>query len=170
MRRHRSSKTGRPDELNVFIVDALVPDPAYAHEPLPEQVLGIALDQRAFGPQRLMVAFAAVDGRFLALTYTERTAPIEPALRACLLHFDALGRGGEGHVAAVALCDEAVHAGPPPPQFTTTFERAKDIAQQHGVHLVDWIACDDDLFRCARMRTFRPADEPGWWDVPDLAG
>ena len=145
----------------------MAPNPEFDHDPLPDQILGIALDQRAFGPRRLMVAFAAYDGRFLALTYTRRTRPIDTALEACLLHFDTLGRGGEAGAAAVVLCDEAVQDGPPPPTFMATFERAKALARRHDVHLVDWISCDDDLFRCARRRQFSPAPEPGWWDVPD---
>ena len=152
----------------MIIVDALAPNPEFDHDPLPDQILGIALDQRAFGPRQLMVAFAAYDGRFLALTYTRRTHPMDAALQACLLHFDSLGRGGEAHAAAVVLCDEAVEDGPAPASFVATFERAQSMAREHDVHLVDWIASDDDLFRCARRRTFTPEAEPGWWDVPDL--
>lgn len=151
-------------------VDGYVPNPGFDHEPLPDQLLGIAMDQRAFGPRQLMVAFAALDGRFLALMYSPRTKPIDAALRGCLLHFDSIGRGGEGMAAAVVLCDEPVQDGPTPPEFTATFERARGIAREHGVHLVDWIGCDDDLFRCARLRTITPATEAGWWDVPDLFG
>ena len=31
------------------------------------------------------------------------------------------------------------------------FARARLIARDHGVHLVDWICCDDDAFRSLRM-------------------
>ena len=168
MRRPRTTRHSRLHTPHLITVDALAPNPEFEHDPLPDQILGIALDQRAFGPRQLMVAFAAYDGRFLALTYTHRTHPIDAALEACLLHFDTLGRGGEEHTAAVVLCDEAVEEGPATATFVATFERAKEMARRHDVHLVDWISCDDDLFRCARRRQFTPASEPGWWDVPDL--
>ncbi|WP_131103265.1 hypothetical protein [Ornithinimicrobium sufpigmenti] len=69
----------------------------------------------------------------------------------------------------MVLCDEPVTDGPPPPGFLATFERARRASVRHAVHLVDWIGCDDDLFRCARRRTFELTAEPGWWDVPDLS-
>lgn len=169
MRRHRRRKTHRVHGPSLIVVDGVAPNPEFDHEPLPAQILGIAMDQRAFGPRQLMVAFAAFDGRFLALLYCRRTEPVDDALEACLLHFDSLGRGGEANVAAVVLCDEPVGDGPTPPEFTAKFESAKRIAHEHAVHLVDWIGCDDDLFRCARLRTFTPTTEAGWWDVPDLS-
>lgn len=152
--------------LKVIGVDAVVPNPELDHEPLPDQILGIAMDQRAFGPRRLMVAFAGHDGRFLALLFTPRTEPADTALKACLLHFEAIGRGGETDAAAVVLCDEVVESGPPPPAFMARFERARSIAAAHRVHLVDWIACDDDLMRFARLGTLAPAEGLDWWDVP----
>ncbi|MCE1180495.1 MAG: hypothetical protein LWW86_15880 [Micrococcales bacterium] len=126
------------------------------------------MDQRAFGPRQLMVAFATHDGRFLTLLYARRTDPVDAALRACLQHFTAIGRAGEDRAAAVVLCDQPVDDGPATPEFVATFDRASELARQHDVHLVDWIACDDDRFRCARLRTFAPGTEAGWWDVPDL--
>ncbi len=149
------------------MVEGLAPSPEFDHDPLPDQILPIALDQRAFGPRQLMVAFAAYDGRFLALLYTPRTDPIDVALEACLLHFDSLGRGGEMHAAAVALCDQPVEDGPASAHFIDTFERARKVAESHDIHLLDWISCDDDRFRFARLRTFAPATDPDWWDVPE---
>jgi hypothetical protein len=166
-RRRRQQLRGRPG-ADLIRVDGVEPNPEFDHDPLPDQILGIALDQRAFGPRQLMVAFAAYDGRFLALLWARRTDPVDLALEACLLHFDTIGRGGETHAAAVVLCDEPVVDGPTPPGFLARFEGAKGVARKHGVHLVDWIGCDDDRFRCARLRTFAPATEPDWWDVPHL--
>lgn len=166
--RRRGKLHARPRDDQVIGVDAYVPNPEFDHDPLPEQILGIAMDQRAFGPRQLMVAFAAFDRRFLALTFAPRTDPAEGAFEACLLHFDAVGRGGEACAAAVVLCDEMVGTGPIPPSFVARFERAREMAAMHRVHLVDWIACDDDLFRCARLRTMTPAVDPDWWDVPRL--
>lgn len=170
MTRHKGKHIGRPRSPDIIVVDAVAPNPDFHHDPLPEQILGMALDQRAFGPRQLMVAFAAYDRRFLALTYARRTDPVRLALEGCLRHFDTLGRGGEARAAAVVLCDEPVQDGPTPPDFITKFAHAKSLARQFGVHLVDWIACDDDTFRSARLRTLQPATEPGWWDVPDLPG
>ncbi|GAB2595536.1 hypothetical protein [Pseudactinotalea suaedae] len=134
---------------------------------MPEQILGIAMDQRAFGPRRLMVALAAYDARFLGLLYTDRTDPIDDALEVCLLHAEVEGlRGSEPALAGVVLCDQPVVEGGSRHQVEAVFERAKVVAARHRVHLVDWIGCDDDTFRCARLRTLSPASEPGWWDVP----
>lgn len=168
MRRSRKQYRG-PRQSGLIVVDGYVPSPEFDHDPLPDQILGFALDQRAFGPRRLMVAFAAYDGRFLALLHARRTDPVDRAVEACLEHFDTIGRGGETHAAAVVLCDEPVTQGPPPPTFMATFERARRAARSHRVHLVDWIGCDDDLFRCARRRTFELTAEPEWWDVPHPA-
>lgn len=166
-RRTRQHVARRPTD-DLIVVEGVEPSPGFDHDPLPDQILSIALDQRAFGPRQLMVAFAAYDGRFLTLLWARRTDPVDLALEACLTHFDTIGRGGEEEAAAVVLCDEPVVDGPTPPSFLTKFERARRVARHHGVHLVDWIGCDDDRFRCARLRTFSPATEPEWWDVPDL--
>ena len=168
MTRRETQHFGRRPTDGLIVVDGVEPNPEFDHDPLPDQILGIALDQRAFGPRQLMVAFAAYDGRFLALLWARRTDPVGLALQACLLHFDTIGRGGEEEAAAVVLCDEPVADGPNPPGFLARFEGARRVARTHGVHLVDWIGCDDDRFRCARLRTFAPATEPGWWDVPHL--
>lgn len=151
----------------MIAVDVLVPNPEHEHDPLPDQILGIALDQRAFGPRQLMAAFAAYDGRFLALTYTERTDPIDAAFDGCLQCFDSLGRGGEAGAAVVVLCDEPVEDGLATADFKTKFALAQRVAQSYGVHLVDWIACDDERFRGARLRSLSPATDTEWWDVPD---
>ena len=108
MTRHKGKHIGRPRSPDIIVVDAVAPTPDFHHDPLPEQILGMALDQRAFGPRQLMVAFAAYDRRFLALTYAKRTDPVRLALEGCLRHFDTLGRGGEARAAAVVLCDEPV--------------------------------------------------------------
>ena len=168
MSRRRGKLSTRPRRSGKICVDGFVPNPEFDHELLPEQILGFAMDQRAFGPRQLMVAFAAYDGRFLALMYARRTDPADTAFEACLRHFEAVGRGGETHAAAVVLCDEMVENGPVPPSFVARFDRARDLAAMHRVHLVDWMACDDDLFRFARLRTFAPADDPDWWDVPAM--
>lgn len=124
---------------------------------LREDCWSYALDQRAFGPRRLLVAFAQRDGRVLSLAHTRRIDPPEAALGACIQHI------GRGAAAAVAYCDESVEEGPPPPEVATRFALARSIAASYGIHLVDWIACDDQLFRSSRL-AFEP--DCDWWDVP----
>lgn len=125
------------------------------------------MDQRAFGPRQLMVAFAAYDGEFLGLLYTTRRDPFDGALDACLRHFEVegLGRHADG-VAAVVLCDQRVVDSSCRPHLEAMLERARTIAARHDVHLVDWIACDDDTFCAARLQSLDPASDPDWWDVP----
>src|SRR2546422_8299015 len=62
---------------------------------LREDGVSLALDQRAFGPRRLLVAFADRDGRFRGLAHVERTDPPEKALAPCIQHI------GLGSAAAV---------------------------------------------------------------------
>lgn len=121
------------------------------------EVMGIALDQRCFGPRRLLVAFAEADGRLRGIAHTRRTDPIDHALWGCL---EYLGRGA---AAAVAFNDEPVTNGPPPTDLADRFALARLQCAARGVHLVDWIACDDDLFRSTRL-ALEPGDD--WWDVP----
>ncbi len=63
----------------------------------------------------------------------------------------------------MAYCDEPVVQGPPPPDLLERFALARAITGKYGVHLVDWFACDDDLFRSTRL-AIQPGSE--WWDVP----
>lgn len=116
-----------------------------------------ALDQRAFGPGRLLVAFADRRGRLLSVAHSPRTEPVEAGLGACIQHI------GRGAAAAVAYCDEPVKEGPPPPGLGTRFALARSIADSYGIHLVDWIACDDHRFRSSRL-ALDPSAE--WWDLP----
>jgi hypothetical protein len=114
----------------------------------------LALDQRVFGPGRLLVAFAKRSGLLVTIAYTRRSDPPEMALDPCIQHC------GRGAAAAVALCDEAVA---PPPELAPRFALARSIAASHGNHLVDWIACDDQLFRSSRIAVY--PDDDGW-DFP----
>lgn len=121
-----------------------------------QQAMEIALDQRCFGPRRLLVAFADADGRLRSIAHTKRTEPIDLALRACLEH---LGRGA---AAAVVFNDEPVAWGAPPPEQAHRFSRARLVCGIYGVRLVDWICCDDQLFRSTKL-AFEPDGE--WWDL-----
>lgn len=124
---------------------------------LRDDAWSFALDQRAFGPRRLVVAFADRSGRLRTIAHAPRSDPPENALDACIQH---LGWAG---AVAVAYCDEPVDDGPPPPSLALDFAMRRSLAAGYGVHLVDWISCDDQLFRSCRLAT-APAAE--WWDVP----
>lgn len=123
---------------------------------LRDEAWNFALDQRVFGPRKLLVAFASRNGRFRGLAYADRTDPPEVALRGCVEHV------GRGAAAAVAFCDEPVTDGPPPEDLAQRFERASAAAAERGVRLVDWIACDDQLVRSTRL-ALHPGRE--WWAV-----
>lgn len=139
-----------------IVVDGYIPT-ALDDTNLREELWDFALDQRSFGPRRLVVAFADADGTFRGLSHARRPLVPEDALDACIQHV------GLGSAAAVAYCDEAVSDGLPPDDVQQRFGRARSIARSRGVHLVDWIACDDGLFR-----SFRLAVEPEgeYWVVP----
>jgi hypothetical protein len=124
---------------------------------LREEAWGIALDQRAFGPRRLVVAFGDCDGRMRYLAHVRRTDPPELGLEPCIRLV------GQGMALAIAFCDERVVEGPPPPDVADRFAYAQSIADEYGIHLVDWIACDSLAFRSFRL-ALHP-DEP-WWNVP----
>jgi hypothetical protein len=118
---------------------------------------GIALDQRAFGPARLLVAFAKRSGRLVGLAHAPRWDPPEPALDACIQHM------GRGAAACIAYNDERVDEGAELDDIADRFGRASAVAARHGIHLVDWISCDDLWFRSSRLALF--PDEP-WWRMP----
>jgi hypothetical protein len=124
------------------------------------EAIGFALDQRAFGPRRLLVAFTHADGRVRSLAHAPRTDPIDLALRGCIQHM------GAGAAAAVAFNDErVVDDGTLPPDVAYRFWQYRLLCRAAGIHLVDWIACDD-----LAVRSFKLAVEPDaahdWWDVP----
>lgn len=142
--------------MRLITVDGFAATPADTTN-IREELWSLALDQRAFGPRRLLVFFADRDGRMLSLAHTPRTDPPEDALGPCI-EFSGLGAA-----TAVALCDEQVVDGPPPPTLAPRFAHARRIAASYGVHLVDWIACDDQLFRSSALAV-DPAST--WWEVP----
>lgn len=141
-------------EHTVLVVEGYV---ATGRIDLREEMWGLALDQRAFGPRRLVVAFADASGRLLTLAHTTRTDPSELALEACIMHL------GKGAAAAVAFCDEPVVVGPPSPALAERFAHQCVVSARHGVHLVDWFSCDDCSIRSSRIAIDGTCD---WWDVP----
>jgi hypothetical protein len=113
---------------------------------------GLALDQQAFGPGRILVAAG------------DRAGHLHPkfALACCLEHLFSLALVP---AAVVVFNDETVRMAPPPPDLELRFRSAQECVAQFGVHLVDWFACDalSELIRSTRL-----AIDPGseWWDVP----
>ncbi|WP_162802151.1 hypothetical protein [Ornithinimicrobium murale] len=125
---------------------------------LRDDAWSLVLDQRAFGPRKLLVFFADADGTMRRMAITDRVEPIDPAFLACLIH---LGHGAE---AAVAYLDEPVQLGAPSKESTERFARLRQMAASCGITLVDWFSCDDDQFRSARLsHPLRPGED--WWTV-----
>ena len=106
--------------LGAPLVECLVATPAGTTD-LREARWSFALDQRAFGPRRPLVAFGSDDERFLGLAHTARTDPPTAA----------------------------------------TFAEARAVAAEAGVRLIDWMCCDDQLFRSSRLALW-PDSDP--WD------
>lgn len=143
---------------NLIVVNGYAPvDQAAAAEfNLRDEMLSMALDQRAFGPGKLLVAFGDSDGTFRGLAYTDRRDPIDSAFDACL---DYLGSGA---ATAVAFNDEPVVVGEPAPWLAERFIRMQTIAALHGVTLIDWVSCDDEYLRPTRLGQCPQED---WWSV-----
>lgn len=144
-----------------ILVDGVVPVERSELDDVRSTVWSYALDQRAFGPRKLMVAFTDANGQLRVLAHANRTSRPLNSFEACLAHL------GGGAAAAVAFCDERVADGPPSKEFLARFDQARALARRYGVHLVDWVACDDDRFRAARLTTLSVHEQPDWWDVPD---
>ncbi|TXI42592.1 MAG: hypothetical protein E6Q57_14815 [Mycobacterium sp.] len=125
---------------------------------LREEVWSFAMGQREWGPRKLVVAFCDRDGALLSLAHTDRTDPPEAALEACIRHV------GLNAAAAVAYCDEVIRWGPPTDEVLARFALAREIAADWGIHLLDWIACDDQWFRSAKWASSE--NEGPWWDLP----
>lgn len=151
----------------LIVVDGIKPVAKRNLDNLREKALAFALDQRAFGPRKLWIAAANARGLFRGLAYTDRTDPPLIAVEACLRYLD--DNLSADAIAAVVFCDEPVTEGPASPEFLDRFSAARELAAGFGVHLVDWFACDDDLFRSARCSTPDPHHQDDWWDVPAIA-
>jgi hypothetical protein len=155
MRRHR-----RRQPSTLVEVEGVVPT-HLDDTNLRREAWSFALDQRAFGPRKLLVAFADADGTFRGMAVTERleSPGRELAIDPCIRFL------GLGASVAVAFCDEPFIMGPPPADTAARFGLACASAASYGIRLVDWFACDDDA-----LRSFRLALHPGepWWpsDLP----
>ena len=143
-----------------IVVEGVVPVADSELNDVPNQIWAYAMDQRAFGPRRLWVVFTNPAGQLRALAHANRTDQPLLAFQACLNHL------GTGAAAAVVLCDEPIAPGPPSTDRLERFAEARVLAAAYGVHLVDWIACDDESFGAIRLRTLKPSEQPDWWDLP----
>jgi hypothetical protein len=117
----------------------------------------LALDHRPFGSGQLLVVTAHSDGRVMGLAHCRQTELPELALKCCLATLD------DGATAAVAYSDEPVSADLPV-GLGDRLDAARHAAREFGVHLVDWILCDDVQIRSMRMAL---EDCDHWWDAPD---
>ncbi|MBV9871935.1 MAG: hypothetical protein JO214_15070, partial [Frankiaceae bacterium] len=87
---------------SIIVVEAVVPVAADELNDVRAKVWSYAMDQRAFGPRKLMVAFTDADGQLRVLAHAKRTKQPLLTLEACLdMH-------GGGAAAAVVWCDERV--------------------------------------------------------------
>lgn len=123
-----------------------------------------ALDQRCFGPRQLVVVTARTDGGLLGLAHCQQSGSHEVDLKCCLGALD------DGAAAVVAYSDEPVCLEPTP-DLRQRFDTARRTANKFGVHLVDWIMCDDINFRSMKISLEDPQEDSGrdaddWWDVP----
>lgn len=152
--------TERVPTERVIVVEGFAPiDPGSPENlNLRTDVMSVALDQRVFGPRKLLVYFTTADGWMLSVAITDRVEPIDDAFQACLIHL------GGGATAAVAYLDEPVGSGPASKQSVERFARLQQVAASHGITLVDWISCDDDTYRSARLSDPLSPDEE-WWAV-----
>lgn len=121
--------------------------------------LSFALDQRAFGPRRLLVLTAGGRGRLVSLAHCPQTDPPQLALEYCL---DTLGADNASAAAAIAYSDERVTADPPT-DLLARFDAARAAAARYDAHLIDWFTCDDTQTRSMR---YSLGDVEHWWDIP----
>jgi hypothetical protein len=142
---------------DIVVIEGVTPAPGTEIPNLRDEGWSLCLNQRVFGPRRLLMVFADRDGTTRGIAHAPRIDPPEQMLPA---YIDYLGAGA---AAAVVYCDEPVRWGPPPPELTERFEQARATCAESGIHLVDWFCCDDELFRSSRFALEDPGE---WWDVP----
>lgn len=142
---------------DLIVVEAFRPAPGERLD-LRKEALSFALDQRAFGPRKLIVAFARRSGRMTAFAYTDRTEPPHLGLTACCDH---VGRGAD---IAIAFSDETVGDEQVDDELHERFVAAKNACRAYGIRLYDWICCDDTLFRSLRVAC-DPHAQIGDWKV-----
>ncbi|MEW6472422.1 MAG: hypothetical protein AB1679_09125 [Actinomycetota bacterium] len=147
-----------PDTIVVELVVAVEPNAMS----LREDAWSMAMDQRVFGPGRVLVGAADRTGALLGIAYTRTTDPLDLALACCLEH---LFNSAVVPQAAIVFNDEPVRMAPPPPDLGPRFEALRQTAAAFGVHLVDWFGCDGDseLIRSTRIAVGMDGE---WWDVP----
>jgi hypothetical protein len=118
-----------------------------------------ALNQRLFGPHQLLVVTARPDGQIVGFAHCDLTEPPEMALKCCLATLD------DGAAAAVAYGDEPAGFDSIP-GLEKRFATARAAAREYGVHLVDWMLCDDTEILSMRFLLEEVDGVDAWWEVP----
>ena len=118
----------------------------------------LAVEQRMFGSQRLVVAGADRNCRFLGLVHCLMTEQPEIALGYCIETLDC-----EGLAAVVAYSDEPIGLGLASSDLALSFFRRRAAGADHGVHLVDWMFCDGKYVLSLKYQLIK---NPTWWDLP----
>lgn len=111
---------------------------------LEEIMWSFAMDQRHFGPRQLLVATARADGFVVGLAHCDQTDPPMMGLKCCLAALD------DDAALAVAYSDDFV-AAEPPAGLDQRWKASIEAAEEFGVELVDWIMCDDLMYRSMRQ-------------------
>lgn len=122
----------------------------------------LCLDQRAFGPRRLLVAFADRTGLMLYLTYADRLDDLGLALR-CAVDTVVRNDGSRSGLAAVVAFNDEPVSTEIPADVGERFTAASLVCAEHDLRLVDWLMCDDDMFRSMRFSIDPDTD---WWPWP----
>lgn len=125
--------------------------------------MSFLLDQRAFGPRRLLIFFTDERADMHYLTHCPRH---DDLLVAVMCSIDTVMHGNphaQQHVrAAVVFNDEPVSEDIPG-NLAQRFEAVSAVFAAHGITLVDWWMCDDQLFRSMRFSV--DPNQP-WWPWP----
>ena len=116
----------------------------------------LAVEQRMFGSQRLVVAGADRDCRFLGLVHCPMTDQVESALPCCIETLES-----EDLAAVVAYTDEPMTLAPS--DLAKLFFLRRAAAADQGVHLLDWMFCDGMYVLSLKYRLI---ENPRWWDIP----
>jgi hypothetical protein len=65
---------------SLIVVEGVVPVAESEFDDVPNQIWAYAMDQRAFGPRRLLVVFTNAAGRLRCLAYANPNGPAAPCI------------------------------------------------------------------------------------------
>lgn len=121
------------------------------------------LDQRAFGPRRMLVFFADTSGRMHYMTHCPRLADETIALECSIDTVLSKNAAALEHVRAAVVYNDEPVAEEMPDNLGLRFAAASEVFRRHGIRLVDWWMCDDQVFRSMHY-ALHPEDP--WWPWP----